>query len=74
MRNMVKHNINSPHNRGIQKPRASVLARPMEMDTTDRKIRYKVKRERKTRRNKGASFFIMQSYLQSVYRGILPPF
>ncbi len=74
MRNMVRHNINSPHNMGIEKPRASVLAKPMEMDITDKKIRYKVKRERKTRRNKGASLFIMQSYLQSVYIGILPPF
>jgi len=59
MRNMVKHNINIPHNMGIQKPRASALAKPMEMDITDRKIRYKVKRERKNKRNKGASFFIM---------------
>jgi len=56
---MVKHNINIPHNMGIQKPRASALAKPMEMDITDRKIRYKVKRERKNKRNKGASFFIM---------------
>jgi hypothetical protein len=59
MRNMVRHNIKTPHNMGIQKPRVSVLAKPMEMDITDRKIRYKVKRERKNKRNKGASFFIM---------------
>ncbi len=59
MRNMVRHNINSPHDMGIQKPRVSVLAKPMEMDTTDRKIRYKVKRESKNKRNRGASFFIM---------------
>ncbi len=59
MRNMVRHNINSPHDMGIQKPCVSVLAKPMEMDMTDRKIRYKVKRERETRRNRGASFFIM---------------
>ena len=56
---MVKYNIKIPHNMGIQKPRVSVLAKPMEMDIIDRKIRYKVKRERKNKRNKGASFFIM---------------
>jgi len=35
---------------GIQKPGIAVLAKPIEMDITDRKIRYKVKRERKNKR------------------------
>ena len=74
IRSIVKHSINIPHAIGIQEPGVSVLAKPMEMDMTERKIRYKVKRERRNKRNKGASFFIMQSYFQSVCKGILPPF
>lgn len=72
--NVVKHNINRPHNTGIQKPGLSVLVRPMEMDITDRKMRYKVKSERKNSRAKVANLFIMQPYLRSFGRGILPPF
>jgi hypothetical protein len=59
---------------GIQNPDLSILVKPMEIDVIERKIRYKVKIERKNSRNKRASFFIMQSYLRSVDREILPPF
>jgi hypothetical protein len=72
--NMLKDNINMPHNMGIQKPGLSALVKPMEMDMNDRSIRYRVRRERKDKRNKRASFFIMQSYPRSVDREILPPF
>lgn len=56
---MLKNKSNSPHSIGIQEPRVSVLIRPMEMDMTDTKTRYKVKRERRNKRNKEASFLIM---------------
>ncbi len=74
MRNMLKHNIKRPHNIGIQKPGLFVLVKPVERDMSDTRIRYKVRRERKDKRNKRASFLFIQSYLRSVGREILPPF
>jgi len=37
--NIVKQNIRSPHNIGIQNPDLSILIRPMEIDVIERKIR-----------------------------------
>jgi len=59
MINIIKQNITSPHIIGIQKPGMSVLVKPMEMDVIDRNMRYAVKRERKTSKNKRANLFIM---------------
>ena len=37
--NIVKQNIRSPHNIGIQNPDLSILIKPIEIDVIERKIR-----------------------------------
>jgi hypothetical protein len=70
---VANHNMKRPHTIGIQKPCLWVLIKPMAMDITERKTRYKLKRERKNSRVKVVNLFIIQSYLRSFERGILPP-
>jgi len=65
--------MSSPHTIGIQNPGRTALAKPIETETTERKMRYRVKKERTTMISKRASFFIMKAFLLSVCRGILPP-
>ena len=37
--NIVKQNIRSPHNIGIQNPDLSILIKPIEIDIIERKVR-----------------------------------
>jgi len=59
---------------GTQKPVLRVLVRPMKREIPEIKMRYAQKRERKTRERKRAILGIIQTYLQSFEREILPPF
>lgn len=57
--NRSKQIIRTPHTIGIQNPGRLELAKPMEIDITDRKMRYRAARESKNMRTRWTSLLII---------------